>query len=165
MHTKLGKVVMLILTCVSLNWYAGHRFSAGSWAWSWRRVRTRISGSTIRYGVDRGISTSSDRSNGRADTGRSTASNSSNGRSNAGLDRTRLQRENANRANDELNEHPLVPARLHTIANHLRTGYQAALLTQPVFTFGQYVAATRLAANLGQRFPRRHAVSDSRWVG
>ncbi len=55
-----------------------------------------------------------------------------------------------------------MPARLHTTANGLRTGYQAALLTNPSLTFGQYIAATRLAANLGQRFPdvTRSAILD-----
>jgi hypothetical protein len=104
-------------------------------------------------GVDRGISTSSDKSNGRADTGRSTASDSSNGRSDAGLDRARLQRENAQRADEELNDHPQMAARLQTTANDLRSGYQSALLTNPKLTFGQYVAATRLATNLGGTHP------------
>jgi len=104
-------------------------------------------------GVGRGINTSSDRSNGRADTGRSTASDRSNGRSDAGLDRARLQRENAQEANNELRNHPGMPANLHTTANDLRSGYQAALAANPNLKFGQYVAATRLAANLGGRFP------------
>ncbi len=104
-------------------------------------------------GVDRGISTSSDRSNGRADSGRATASDRSNGRSDVGLDRARLQRENAERADEELNDHPMMAARLHTTANDLRSGYQAALLTNPKLTFGQYVAATRLGANLGRSHP------------
>jgi hypothetical protein len=38
-------------------------------------------------------------------------------------------------------------------ANDLRSGYQAALATNPNLKFGQYVAATRLAQNLGSRFP------------
>src|SRR5438876_7099714 len=91
-------------------------------------------------GVDRGINTSSDRSNGRADTGRSTASDRSNGRSDAGLDRARLQRENAAEANNELRNHPEMAASLHTTANDLRAGYRAALLTNPSLKFGQYVA-------------------------
>ncbi len=33
------------------------------------------------------------------------------------------------------------------------SGYQAALATNPDLKFGQYVAATRLAQNLGSRFP------------
>lgn len=104
-------------------------------------------------GVDRGINTSSDSSKGRANTGRGTASDNSNGRSDSGLDRARLQRDNAKRADDELNDHPQMAPRLHTTANDLRTGYQAALLTNPTLTFGQYVSATRLGANLGGAHP------------
>jgi hypothetical protein len=98
-------------------------------------------------GVDRGISTSSDRSNGRADTGRGTASDRSNGRSDAGLDRARLQRKNAQHADQELNDHPRMAARLQTTANDLRSGYHSALVINPKLTFGQYVAATRLGRN------------------
>ena len=104
-------------------------------------------------GVDRGIGTSSNRSDGRADAGRSTASDRSNGRSDSGLDRARLQRENSQSADQELNDHPGMAAALHTTANDLRAGYQAALLANPSLKFGQYVAASRLAANLGTRNP------------
>src|SRR5258708_29791907 len=104
-------------------------------------------------GVDRGIGNSSASSNGRADTGRGTASDRSNGRSDAGLDRARLQQQNSQQADHELRDHPGMAANLHTTANDLRRGYQAALATNPNLKFGQYVAATRLAANLGGRFP------------
>ncbi|HEX8843093.1 MAG TPA: hypothetical protein VF791_00405, partial [Pyrinomonadaceae bacterium] len=104
-------------------------------------------------GVDRGIETSSGRSGGRADDGRGIASERSNGRADAGLERARLRRENARRADDDLREHPEMARRLHTTANDLRSGYQAALATNPNLEFGQYVAATRLAANLGTRHP------------
>jgi len=104
-------------------------------------------------GVGRGIGTSSDRSNGRADTGRGTASDRSNGRSDEGLERARLQRQNSKEADRELRDHPEMAANLHTTANDLRSGYQAALATNPNLKFGQYVAATRLAANLGARNP------------
>jgi hypothetical protein len=104
-------------------------------------------------GVDRGLGRSSDRSDGRADMGRSTASNRSNGRSDEGLERARLQRDNARRADEELRDHPGMATKLHTTANALRSGYQAALVTNPNLKFGQYVAATRLAANLGRRNP------------
>lgn len=104
-------------------------------------------------GVGRGIGTSSDRSNGRADNGRNTASDRSNGRSDEGIDRARLQRENANHADEELRDHPGMPAKLHTTANDLRAGYQTALASNPNLKFGQYVAANRLAANLGGRHP------------
>ncbi|MEK6333378.1 MAG: hypothetical protein AABM67_00410 [Acidobacteriota bacterium] len=104
-------------------------------------------------GVDRGIGTSSDKSAGRADTGRGTASDRSNGRSDAGLDRARLQRQNSQKADNELRDHPGLAANLHTTANDLRSGYQAALAANPSLKFGQYVAATRLAANLGAKNP------------
>ncbi|HEX6183374.1 MAG TPA: hypothetical protein VFZ44_05635 [Pyrinomonadaceae bacterium] len=104
-------------------------------------------------GVDRGIGRSSDSSAGRADTGRGNASDKSAGRSDAGLERARLMRDNARRADDELRAHPSMAARLHTNARDLREGYQAALVANPNLKFGQYVAATRLAANLGGRHP------------
>lgn len=104
-------------------------------------------------GVDRGINNSSDRSNGRADTGRETASDRSGGRSDAAFERARLQRQNARQAENELRDHPAMAAHLHLTANDLRSGYQTALLTNPNLKFGQYVAARRLAANLGARNP------------
>jgi hypothetical protein len=104
-------------------------------------------------GVDRGIGNSSDSSNGRADTGRGTASDRSNGRSDAGLDRARLQQQNSQQADHELRDHPGMAANLHTTANDLRSGYQTALATNPNLKFGQYVAASRLGANLGARNP------------
>lgn len=104
-------------------------------------------------GVDRGIGTSSTNSGGRADTGRGTASDRSNGRSDAGLDRARLQEQNSEQADKELRDHPEMAANLHTTANDLRSGYQTALATNPNLKFGQYVAATRLAANLGATNP------------
>jgi len=107
------------------------------------------SGPPSGVGVDRGIGTSSTNSGGRADTGRGTASDRSNGRSDAGLDRARLQEQNSQQADKELSDHPGLAGNLHTTANDLRSGYQAALATNPNLKFGQYVAATRLAANLG----------------
>lgn len=104
-------------------------------------------------GVDRGIGSSSDSSMGRADNGRGNASERSGGRSDAGLERARMQRDNARRADEDLREHPETPAFLHTTANDLREGYRAALASNPELKFGQYVAATRLAANLGARHP------------
>jgi hypothetical protein len=64
-----------------------------------------------------------------------------------------LQRENARRADEELRDHPGMAERLHVTANDLRDGYRAALAANPDLKFGQYVAATRLAANLGTRHP------------
>jgi len=104
-------------------------------------------------GVDRGLGNASDRSGGRSDAGLENASMNSNGRSDAGLERARLRRENMNNADRDLREHPGIPQTLHVNANSLRNGYQTALLTNPNLTFGHYVAATRLAQNLGSRFP------------
>jgi hypothetical protein len=69
------------------------------------------------------------------------------------LERARLRRENARHGDEELRDHPEMAARLHTTANELREGYQSALALNPDLKFGQYVAATRLAANLGTRHP------------
>ena len=104
-------------------------------------------------GVDRGLGNASDRSNGRSNNGLGTASDRSNGRSDAGLDRARLAADNRREADKELREHPGVAKTLHVNANDLRSGYQAALAANPNLKFGQYVAATRLAQNLGSRFP------------
>jgi hypothetical protein len=104
-------------------------------------------------GVDRGLGRSSDASDGRADVGRGIASDKSNGRFDAGLERARLQKENMNNANRELRSHPNLATDLHVNANDLRADYQAALAVNPNLKFGQFVAATRLAANLGGRHP------------
>ena len=101
-------------------------------------------------GVDRGLGNASDRSRGRSDDGLSNASNKSNGRSAEGLERARSN--NLRRADDDLRDHPGVPRALHTNANDLRSGYQAALAVNPNLTFGNYVAATRLGQNLNRRF-------------
>jgi hypothetical protein len=163
MHRKLSRSAMLVLACALLIVAHSIVLAQGRGKGGGRpSSNPGMGGPPPGVGVDRGISTSSDRSNGRADTGRGTASDNSNGRSDAGLDRARLQRENSVRANDELNDHPLMAPRLHTTARDLRAGYQAALLSNPSLKFGQYVAATRLAANLGQRFPgvTRAAILD-----
>jgi hypothetical protein len=104
-------------------------------------------------GVDRGLGNSSSRSGGRSDDGRDNASAKSNGRSDAGLERARRASTNLRRADDDLRDHPRLPRTLHTNANDLRAGYQAALAVNPDLTFGNYVAATRLSQNLGSRFP------------
>jgi hypothetical protein len=103
-------------------------------------------------GVDRGLGNASDRSNGRSDDGLANASTRSNGRSDAGLARARAA-SNLRQAERDLHEHPGIAHSLHVNANDLRSGYQAALTTNPDLTFGNYVAATRLAQNLGTRFP------------
>jgi hypothetical protein len=104
-------------------------------------------------GVDRGLGNASDRSGGRSDDGLRNASTRSNGRSDAGLERARRASSNLRHADDDLQDHPNLPRALHTNANDLRAGYQAALATNPDLTFGNYVAATRLGQNLNRRFP------------
>jgi hypothetical protein len=104
-------------------------------------------------GVDRGLGNASDRSNGRSDNGLSNASSKSNGRSDDGIERARRASSNLRRADDDLRDHPGVPRALHTNANNLRSGYQAALATNPDLSFGNYVSATRLGQNLNSRFP------------
>jgi hypothetical protein len=101
--------------------------------------------------VDRGLGNASERSGGRSDDGLSNASTKSKGRSDAGLQRARDA--NLRRADDDLRDHPGVPRALHTNANDLRSGYQAALAANPDLTFGNYVSATRVSQNLNSRFP------------
>jgi len=104
-------------------------------------------------GVDRGLGNASTHSNGRSDDGLNNASTKSNGRSDAGLDRARRASSHLDQADNDLRDHPGIPKALHTNANDLRAGYQAALATNPDLKFGNYVAATRLGQNLGSRFP------------
>lgn len=87
-------------------------------------------------GVDRGIDNASKRSGGRSD---------------QGLERARVARNNLRQADEDLRNHPGIARTLHTNANDLRSGYQAALAGNPNLKFGQFVAATRLAQNLGSR--------------
>lgn len=102
-------------------------------------------------GVDRGIDNAGNKSGGRSDDGLNNASEKSRGRSDAGLQRAREN--NLRRADNDLRDHPGLPRALHTNANDLRAGYQAALLSNPDLSFGNYVAATRLGQNLGSRHP------------
>jgi len=113
-------------------------------------------------GVDRGLGNASSRSGGRSDDGLGNASTRSNGRSDDGLERARRASSNMRRADDDLRDHPGVPNALHTNANDLRGGYQAALATNPDLSFGNYVSATRLGQNLNRRFPNvtRDAILD-----
>jgi len=104
-------------------------------------------------GVDRGLGRSSDASGGRADNGRGNASDRSNGRSDAGLNNARLASEHLKQADNELRDNPGIARTLHVSANALRSQYQRALAANPNLKFGQFVAATRLAQNLGSRFP------------
>ncbi|HXG83403.1 MAG TPA: hypothetical protein VNI84_05180 [Pyrinomonadaceae bacterium] len=82
-----------------------------------------------------------------------TADRNSNGRSSQGLDRARLGRENARRAERTVSDNPQAAEMLRTNAGELRNQYQAALANNPDLKFGQFVAANMLARNLGSRFP------------
>lgn len=104
-------------------------------------------------GVDRGLGNASEKSKGRSDDGLSNASEKSKGRSDAGQERARRASSNLRRADDDLRNHPGVPRYLKTNANDLRAGYQAALVTNPDLSFGNYVSATRLSQNLGGKNP------------
>jgi hypothetical protein len=104
-------------------------------------------------GVDRGLGKASDRSEGKSDRGLDTASSKSRGRSDAGLERARVASNNLRQADKDLRAHPGIARTLHTNANDLRSGYQAALATNPNLKFGHYVSATRVAQNLGSRNP------------
>jgi hypothetical protein len=97
------------------------------------------------------LGNASDRSKGRSDDGLSNASTKSKGRSAEGIERARSN--NLRHADDDLRNHPGIPRALHTNANDLRSGYQAALAVNPDLTFGNYVSATRLGQNLNPRFP------------
>jgi hypothetical protein len=109
---------------------------------------------TTSPGVDRGIGTSSQRSDGRSTTGMGRASDNSNGRSDAGINRARLMRENSKNADREIRENPRFQDITKMNANDLRNGYQSALLLNPELKFGQYVAANMIARNLSGRYPR-----------
>ncbi len=96
-----------------------------------------------------GLGNASDRSNGRSDKGPGTTS----GKSTGDMDRDRISGENAKQADKELRDHPGMANGMNMSANQLRSGYQAALAKNPNLKFGQYVAANRIAKNLGSRNP------------
>lgn len=105
-------------------------------------------------GVDRGFGNASTRSDGRSDDGLGNAATRSDGRSAAGLDRARLARMNANRMSDnELNRYRGLSKKLGTTPEEMRARYQAALLSNPDLTYGNFVAANVVADNLNTRFP------------
>ncbi len=146
---------VLLLLCLAVNSFAqgrGRGGGSGGGRGSGGGSGSSHGGPPSGIGVDRGLGTASERSSGRSDTGLGRASDKSGGRSAEGLERARAN--NLRRANDELNNNPNLPNVLRTNANSLRSGYQAALLTNPDLKFGHYVSATRLAQNLGPRHPR-----------
>jgi len=80
-----------------------------------------------------------------------TASEKSRGRSEAGLARARVASNHLRQADEDLRAHPGIARTLRTNATDLRSGYQAALATNPNLKFGQFVSATRVSQNLRSR--------------
>lgn len=146
--SKLAVVSLLVLTLAAGAFAQGRGHGAGAGA-----GRGGSGGPPSGVGVDRGLGNASDRSGGRSDDGLSNASTRSNGRSDDGLARARQASSNLHHADDDLRDHPNLPRALHTNANDLRSGYQAALATNPNLSFGNYVSAVRLGQNLNGRFP------------
>ena len=146
--SKLIVLTVLVLTLATGAFAQGRGRGGGSGG-----GRGSGGGPPSGVGVDRGVGNASSRSGGRSDDGLSNASNKSNGRSDDGLDRARRASSNLKHADDDLRDHPSLPNALHTNANNLRDGYQAALASNPDLTFGNYVSATRLGQNLNRRFP------------
>jgi hypothetical protein len=146
--SKLAVVSLLVLTLAAGAYAQGKGHGAGAGA-----GRGGSGGPPSGVGVDRGLGNASDRSGGRSDDGLGNASTRSNGRSDDGLDRARQASSNLRHADDDLRDHPNLPRALHTNANDLRSGYQAALATNPNLSFGNYVSAVRLGQNLNGRFP------------
>jgi hypothetical protein len=102
--------------------------------------------------VNRGITTSSDRSNGRSDSGLGNASRNSNGRSDDGLNRARTGGGNRQMpSDDELNRYRGIARKLDTTSEALRSRYEAALAANPDLKWGQFVAANVIADNLNSR--------------
>jgi hypothetical protein len=156
---KLVLVTLLVLTLATGVFAQGKGRGGGNGG---GRGSSGSGGPPPGAGVDRGLGNASDRSGGRSDDGLGNASTRSNGRSDDGLDRARRASSNLRHADDDLQDHPNLPRALHTNANDLRAGYQAALATNPDLTFGNYVSATRLGQNLNRRFPNvtRAAILD-----
>jgi hypothetical protein len=143
-------LLSLFIFGVCVNAYAQGRGRGGGGG---RSAGNPGMGSRGAGGVDGGLGRASDRSDGRSDRGLGTASDRSMGRSDAGLDRARAAGENARQADKELRDNPGLAKGMNMSANELRGGYQAALATNPDLKFGQYVAASRIAKNLGDRNP------------
>ena len=146
-----GLLCLLVLALAVGAYAQGKGRGGGSGRGSGGGSSNRGGGPPPGTGVDRGLGNASERSGGRSDDGLSNASTKSKGRSAEGIERARSN--NLRRADDDLRDHPRLPRALHTNANDLRSGYQAALAVNPDLTFGNYVSATRLGQNLNPRFP------------
>lgn len=103
--------------------------------------------------MGRTVDVSAGRSNGGINMGGPTMPSRPNRRPYEYAEQARIRASNERNADKELREHPAMPARLNTTAKDLREGYREALFYNLFLTFGQYVTATRLAANLGATHP------------
>lgn len=148
---KTGLLCLLVLALAVGAFGQGKGRGGGSGRGGGGGSSNRGGGPPPGTGVDRGLGNASERSKGRSDDGLSNASTKSKGRSAEGIERARSN--NLRRADDDLRDHPRLSKALHTNANDLRSGYQAALAVNPDLTFGNYVSATRLGQNLNPRFP------------
>jgi hypothetical protein len=117
-----------------------------------------ISGRPV--GVDRAMGRSIDVAAGRpsressvADPTLPTLPNQPNRQQYEWAERARLRDLNERNAEKDLRDHPGMPPRLNTTADDLRKGYREAVFYNPTLTFGQYVAVTRLVADLGATHP------------
>jgi hypothetical protein len=153
MKIVLGSLLVLAMAGGVFAQGRGHGAGAGGGRGGGSSMGGSSGGPPPGVGVDRGLGNASSRSDGRSDDGLGNASTKSHGHSDDGLDRARQASSNLRHADDDLRDHPNLPHALHTNANDLRSGYQAALANNPNLTFGNYVAATRLGQNLGRRFP------------
>lgn len=152
-YTGLLCLLVLVLATDAFAQGRGRGGGGGGGRGSGGGSSTHGGGPPTGVGVDRGLGNASGRSGGRSDDGLSNASTKSGGRSDDGIERARRASSNMRRADDDLRDHPGLPRALHANANDLRSGYQAALATNPDLTFGNYVSATRLGQNLNRRFP------------
>jgi hypothetical protein len=145
---SLALALLLILGTVTAVYAQGRGRGGGG-----GRGNSGMGGRGVDGGVSDGLGNASDRSGGRSDRGLGNASDKSNGRSDAGLDRARAASDKVKEADDEIRRNPGLAKGLNMSANQLRDGYQAALVNNPDLKFGQYVAANRIANNLGDRNP------------
>src|SRR5262245_59659910 len=144
-----GLVSLFILgACINANAQGRGRGGGGR-----RPSGNPVMGGRGGGGIDGGMRKASDRSNGRSDRGPGNASDKATRRPDDDMDRDRIAGENAKQADKELRDHPGMANGMNMSANQLRSGYQAALKTNPNLKFGQYVAANRIAKNLGDRNP------------
>src|SRR5215204_3423933 len=111
--------------------------------------RPATAGPPASTGIDHGLGTASAKSNGRSDAGLDNASIKSKGRSDAGHDRARLAKTKAGKLSDnELNRYRGLSKKLGTTPEEMRARYEAALMTNPNLTYGNFVSANVVADNM-----------------